>query len=424
MDLLQLSLEKNLYKEAPLAARMRPKTFEEFVGQQHIIGEGKALRTMIEYDKLQSVIFYGPAGCGKTALANLISSITASYFETINAVTAGVGDIKRVVVDARERRSISGTKTVLFIDEIHRFNKLQQDALLPFVENGLITLIGATTENPMISVNSALLSRTRVFKLETLSDNDLVRILNNALEDEERGLGRFNITIDSPALDFLVNASSGDARFLLNALELSVFSTKPDVNNTRHITIKTVQDSVQKRVLDYDTGKEHYDVISAFIKSMRGSDAQATIYWLARMLYAGEDPLFVARRIMICASEDVGLADSNALIVANAALSAVKNIGMPETRIILAHAALYVALAPKSNSCYLAIDKALEAVEKNKKLSVPIHLRDKHYNDNFSREKEVPYYYPHNYPEHKIQQQYLPSEIKNEIFFTKTRNDK
>ena len=419
-----MNLANQLNKEAPLAIRMRPKNFDEFVGQEHIVGEGKLLRRAIESDSLQSVIFYGPAGCGKTALAELISQATSSHFEAINAVMAGVADIKKVVSDAQLRRSISGMKTVMFIDEIHRFNKTQQDALLPFVENGLIILVGATTENPMVSVNNALLSRTRVFKLEPLNDNDMRKLIDNSLK-QEKGLGRFKTEIVPEAIEHIINSASGDARFLLNALEFSVLTTKPNNDGTRHITLGIVQDATQKRVLDYDKdGQEHYDVISAFIKSMRGSDPQAVAYWLAKMIYAGEDSMFIARRLVICASEDVGLADSNALIVASAALDAVKNIGMPEARIILAHAAIYIALAPKSNSAYLAINKSFEMVGNTKKLKVPIHLRDKNYNNNFGNEIEVTYKYPHDYPEHKVEQQYLPDEIKNEVFYVRGENDK
>lgn len=424
MDLLEMNLKNVLHNEAPLAVRMRPTSFDEFVGQEHILGEEKVLRKAIESDKLQSIIFYGPTGTGKTALAQLISRVTSCHFESLNAVMAGIVDIKRVVADAQTRRTISSTKTMVFIDEIHRFNKAQQDALLPFVESGLLILVGATTENPMVSVNNALLSRTRVFKLEPLSDEQMKKILFNALQNEERGLGRFAVDINDGAVEHLIKSASGDARFLLNALELAVLTTKPDENNVRHVTEEIMEDATQKRVLDYDTGQEHYDVISAFIKSMRGSDPQATVYWLARMLYAGEDPAFVARRMIICASEDVGLADSNALVIAVSAMDAIKNIGMPEARIILAHAAIYIALAPKSNSCYMAISNALESVEKTKKMKVPIHLRDKHYNDKFGNEQEVGYKYPHDYPDGKVKQQYLPNEIKDERFFEKNKNDK
>ncbi len=424
MDLLEMNLNKVLGKEAPLAVRMRPRNFDEFSGQEHILGKGKVLRTAIETDNLHSIILYGPSGCGKTALAQLISHVTSSNFEQINAVMAGIVDIKKVVVDAETRRSISGVRTVVFIDEIHRFNKAQQDALLPFVENGLIILIGATTENPMLSVNSALLSRARVFELKTLSSADMMKILNNSLNDKERGLGSFEVKIDKKAVEHLIDHASGDARFLLNALELAVLTTKPNKDNVRHITLDIIEDSTQKKILDYDTGQEHYDIISAFIKSMRGSDPQATVYWLARMIYSGEDPLFIARRIVICAVEDVGLADPNAFVVANSAMTALKNIGMPEGRLLLAHSAIYVALAPKSNSCYMAIDKALDYVEKNPKFKVPSHLRDKHYYKNYNNEKEVEYKYPHDYPDTKVGQQYLPNEIKDEMFYFKTKNDK
>lgn len=424
MDLLEMNLNKALNKEAPLAVRMRPRDFNEFIGQEHILGKGKVLRTAIESDNLHSIILYGPTGCGKTALAQLVSNVTSSSFEQINAVMAGIVDIKKVVVDAQTRRSISGVRTVVFIDEIHRFNKAQQDALLPFVESGLIILIGATTENPMLSVNNALLSRARVFELRPLESQHMKKILNNALKDKERGLGSFDVKIDADAVDHLINYANGDARFLLNALELAVLTTKPNKNNIRHITLEIIEDSTQKKILDYDTGQEHYDIISAFIKSMRGSDPQATVYWLARMVYSGEDPLFIARRIVICASEDVGLADSNALVIATSVMTALKNIGMPEGRLLLAHAAIYVALAPKNNSCYMAINKALEFVEKTPKLDVPNHLKDKHYYKNYRNEKEIEYKYPHDYPNAKVEQQYLPYEIKNELFYLNTKNDK
>lgn len=424
MDLLEMNLNKILGKEAPLAVRMRPRNLNEFIGQEHILGEGKVLRKAIEADNLKSVLFYGPTGCGKTALAQLISNITSSHFEQINAVMAGIVDIKKAVVDAETRRTISGVRTVVFIDEIHRFNKAQQDALLPFVESGLIILIGATTENPMMAVNNALLSRALVFELKPLTNNEMKEILNRAIIDKERGLGNFDIKIDNNAIEHIVRYSSGDARALLNTLEMAVFTTKPDKKNVRHITLEVVQDVTQKRILEYDDGQTHYDVISAFIKSMRGSDPQATVYWLARMIYSGEDPLFIVRRIIICASEDVGLADSNALIVAVSALEALRHVGMPEGRIILAHAAIYIALAPKSNSAYTAIAKALDNVEKSPKLKVPIHLRDKHYSTNFLNEKEVEYKYPHDYPGGKVKQEYLPYEIKDELFYLKSKNDK
>lgn len=425
MDLLDMSMQKDMEKQAPLAVRMRSQNLDEFIGQEHIVGKGKLLRKAIEADNLQSIILYGPTGCGKTTLAQVISKLTNSHFEALNAVMAGVADIKRIVADAQTSRSISGVKTVVFIDEIHRFNKTQQDALLPFVESGLITLIGATTENPMVSVNNALLSRTRVFKLENLSNDSMKLVLNNALKDKERGLGKFSVIIDEDAINHLISSASGDARFLLNAIEFAVLTTKPEKDNIRYITKQIVEDSTQKRILDYDKdGQEHYDIISAFIKSMRGSDPHATVYWLARMIYAGEDAMFIARRIVICASEDVGLANSNALIVATAALDAVKNIGMPEARIILSHAAIYIALSPKSNSSYMAINNALQTVENNGKFQVPIYLRDKHYNDNFENKKELIYKYPHDYPGNIVEQQYLPNEIKTEKFYFKNNNDK
>lgn len=424
MDLLQMDFENNLKKQAPLAIRMRPNKFEEFIGQEHIVGENRILKRSIEEDNLQSIILFGPSGSGKTALAELISKISNSNFQSINAVMAGVADIKRIVEEAKTRRSISGAKTVVFVDEIHRFNKSQQDALLPFVESGLLILIGATTENPMISVNTALLSRTKVFKFEPLKNEHLKIILKNALEDEDRGLGKFDVKIDDGAVDHLVMASSGDARFLLNSIEFAVLTTIPDKNNIRNITIDIMKEATQKRTLDYDNTTMHYDVISAFIKSMRGSDPQATIYWLARMIYAGEDPMFIARRIVICASEDVGLADSNALLIANAALQIVKNIGMPEGRITLAHAAIYLALAPKSNSSYLAINSSIKIVEETCNLEVPFHLKDKTYRENYNDKEEIIYKYPHDFEGHIVIQKYLPSEIKDEVFYIKSINDK
>ncbi len=364
MDLFTLNAENILKKQSPLAERMRPRTLEEFVGQEHIIGKGRLLYRAIQADKLTSLILHGPPGTGKTTLARIIANTTKLYFEQINAVTSGIKDIREVIENSKERLGFHNKRTILFIDEIHRFNKSQQDALLPYVENGTIILIGATTENPYFEVNKALLSRSMVFKLEPLTKEQIKVILLRALKDKERGLGNLNIEIKKDALEHIINMANGDSRIALNALELAVLTTSASEDGIIHITLDIVEDCIQKRAVKYDkNGDEHYDTISAFIKSMRGSDPDAALYWLAKMLHAGEDPKFIARRIIICASEDVGNADPNALTVAVAAFKALDFIGMPEGKIPLAQAVTYIAAAPKSNASYLGIKKALADVE-------------------------------------------------------------
>lgn len=422
MNLFEQTMEKKLMKTAPLAARMRPKTLDEFEEQAAIVGRGTLLRKSIEADTLMSAIFFGPPGTGKTTLAKIIASMTKSRFETINAVMAGVADIRRVVEEARGSRSLYEEKTILFIDEIHRFNKAQQDALLPFVENGLITLIGSTTENPMFTVNRPLLSRSQLYRFELLSREALVKILLKALRDEEKGLGSYRAEVTPEALEHIAGVANGDARAALNALELAVLTTPPDDEGVRQVTLEAAEEAVQKRVLKYDRAEEHYDVISAFIKSMRGSDPHATLYWLARMLYAGEDPGFVSRRIMIHAAEDVGLADPQAIVVAAAAAQAVERIGMPEARIILAEAALYIAAAPKSNSVIKGIGAALGAVENERAEPVPPHLRGTGYKGAAALGSGRGYKYPHDYPGAYVKQAYLPGNMAGKTFYEPSAN--
>lgn len=429
MDLFQISAEMNLRKSAPLANRMRPNTLEEFIGQEHIVGKGKLLYRGIVADKLSSIIFYGPPGTGKTTLAKIIANSTKKYFEQLNAVTSGIKDIREVIDRSKERLGMYNKRTILFIDEIHRFNKSQQDALLPYVENGTLILIGATTENPFFEVNKALISRSMVFKLEPLNNEHIKIILNNAIKDKDNGLGEFNIQIDNDALYHLINACNGDARIALNALELGVLTTPPDTNSIIKITLNVIEECIQKRAIRYEkNGDEHYDIISAFIKSMRGSDPDATLYWLAKMIYAGEDPKFIARRIIICASEDIGNADPQALTLAVSAFQAVNTIGMPEGRIPLAQAAVYVACAPKSNACYLGINKALEDIEKGQMGQVPTYLRDsttKKMEDKYiqnSLGKSKDYLYPHDYPNGFVAQQYLPNELVGIKYYSPTEN--
>lgn len=422
MNLFEQAMEKKMVKTAPLAMRMRPKTLDEFEEQIGIVGRGTLLRKSIEADNLMSAIFYGPPGTGKTTLAKIIASITKSRFETINAVMAGVADIRRVVEEAKGSRSLYDEKTILFIDEIHRFNKAQQDALLPFVENGLITLIGSTTENPMFTVNRPLLSRSQIYRFELLSREALIKILLKAIEDEEKGLGQYHAEVSPEALDHIAVVANGDARSALNSLELAVLTTLPDAEGIRHVSLEVAEEAVQKRVLKYGREDEHYDVISAFIKSMRGSDPHATLYWLARMLYAGEDPAFISRRIIIHAAEDVGLADPQALVVAVAAAQAVERIGMPEGRIILAEAALYIAAAPKSNSVIKGIGAALSSVEKDIAEPVPPHLRGTGYKGAASLGSGRGYKYPHDYPGAFVQQAYLPDNIAGKTFYEPSSN--
>lgn len=404
----------NLFKEKglePLAFRMAPKNLDEYVGQEHILGKGKLLRRAIEADRILSLILYGPPGTGKTALARVIAEMTKAHFEWLNAATAGLDDLRRITRDARLRKS-KGLKTILFLDEIHRFNKLQQDALLPDVEEGNVVLIAATVENPFFYVNSALLSRSQVFELKPLKEEDLIRILMNALKDTERGLGSMNIRIEEDALRHIAKMSEGDARRALTALEVAALTTQPNDDGLIVIDLKVAEESIQKKAIVYDRkGDQHYDTISAFIKSMRGSDPDAAIYYLAKMLYAGEDPRFVARRIVICASEDVGDADPMALILATSALKAVEFIGMPEARIPLAQATIYVAKAPKSNACYRAIEAALRDIEEEQVQEVPDHLKDSHYPGAKRLGHGKGYKYPHDYGGY-IEQDYMIKKKK------------
>lgn len=417
MDLFEYMRETTKEKESPLASRLRPTTLEEVVGQQHIIGKDKLLYRAIKADKLSSIIFYGPPGTGKTTLAKVIANTTSAEFTQINATVAGKKDMENVVNKAKQMQGMYQKKSILFVDEIHRFNKGQQDYLLPFVEDGTIILIGATTENPYFEVNGALLSRSSVFELQPLGKEDIKVLLLRAVNDREKGLGSYGAQIDDEALEFLADIAGGDARAALNAIELGVLTTERGEDGIIHITLDVASECIQKRVVRYDkTGDNHYDTISAFIKSMRGSDPDAAVYYLAKMLYAGEDVKFIARRIMICASEDVGNADPMALTVAVSAAQAVERVGMPESQIILSQAALYVATAPKSNSAYSAISAAMESV-KNTKTTVPAHLQDAHYKSSAKLGHGVGYLYAHSYPNHYVQQQYLPDEIKDAIFY-------
>lgn len=423
MDLFEYNLQKRGTQDAPLAARMRPTTLEEFVGQEQIVGKDKLLYRAIKGDRLGSLIFYGPPGTGKTTLAKIIANTTKSEFVQINATTAGIKDIKDTVTAAKERLGMFGKKTILFIDEIHRFNKTQQDTLLPHVEDGTLVLIGATTENPYFEVNRALVSRSVIFSLEPLRQKDIASLLRRALADEEKGLGSYHAKMDEDALDFLSNTANGDARAALNALELAVLTTDPDNDGIIHITLSVAEDCIQRRALQYDKGGDnHYDTISAFIKSMRGSDPDAALYYLAKMIYAGEDPKFIARRVVICAAEDVGNADPHALQVAVSAMQAVNFIGMPEGRIPLAQAVTYVSCAPKSNAAYLGIDKALADVRNVQIKGVPPHLRDGHYSGSHDLGNAIGYKYAHDYPNHYVEQQYLPDELVGTVYYDMSNN--
>jgi len=423
LDLFEYSKEKQLKKSAPLAERMRPSTLEEFVGQEEIIGRGKLLYRAIKADRLSSIIFYGPPGTGKTTLANIIANSTKSHFTRINAVISGKEEIKKIIKEAKERLGMYGQRIVLFIDEIHRFNKSQQDALLPYVEDGTLILIGSTTQNPYFEIISPLLSRSRIFELKPLTEDEIRSILVRALKDKDRGLGNHKIKMDENAIQHIIRNCNGDARVALNALELAFLTTPPDADGTIHIDISIAEESIQKKALTYDkNGDEHYDTISAFIKSMRGSDPDATLYWLAKMIYAGEDPMFIARRIIICASEDVGNADPNALNIAVSAAKAVELIGMPEGKIPLAHAAVYVACAPKSNSCYEGINRALKDIENNRVYPVPEHLKDACYYGAKKLGRGKDYKYPHNYENNYVEQDYLPKEIKHKSYYNPTSN--
>lgn len=417
MDLFEYMSEKNMEKEAPLASRLRPCALDEVVGQQHIIGKDKLLYRAIRADKLGSIIFYGPPGTGKTTLAKVIANTTSAKFVQINATVAGKKDMEEVVRQAKEILGMYRQKTILFVDEIHRFNKGQQDYLLPFVEDGTLTLIGATTENPYFEVNGALLSRSSIFELYPLGKEDIKTLIKRAVYDVEKGMGSYGAEIDEDALEFLADIAGGDARSALNAVELGVLTTERGGDGKIRLSLKVISECIQKRVVRYDkTGDNHYDTISAFIKSMRGSDPDAAVYYLAKMLYAGEDIKFIARRIMICASEDVGNADPMALTVAVSVAQAVERIGMPEAQIILSQAVLYVATAPKSNSACNAVFAAMESV-KECETTVPAHLQDAHYKGSKNLGRGTGYKYAHDYPKHYVRQQYLPEEIADARFY-------
>lgn len=417
MNIFDLQYENSIKKRGPLAERMRPLSLEYFVGQKHIVGEGKILNRAIIADKLSSAIFYGPPGTGKTTLAKIIAEKTKNNFTTLNAVTSGIKDIKEKINFAVDELSIYNKRTILFIDEIHRFNKAQQDALLPYVENGTIILIGATTENPYFEVNPALISRSLVFEFKQITNDDIKSVLKKALLDKERGYGDKNILVTESALDIIIDNSNGDIRKALSALELGVETTLPDENEIVKIDDDIAQECIQNKKIIYDkNGDNHYDTISAFIKSMRGSDPDAAVYWLAKMIKGGEDPKFIGRRIIICASEDVGNADPRALEVAVNAFKAVEIIGMPEGRIILAQAAIYIACAPKSNASYIAINRAMVDADKNS-LEIPSHLRDKSYSGATKLNRGVSYKYPHDYDKFYVKQQYLPDNLNNTNYY-------
>ena len=422
MDLFDYMRETTKEKESPLASRLRPTTLDEVVGQQHIIGKDKLLYRAIKADKLSSVIFYGPPGTGKTTLAKVIANTTSAEFTQINATVAGKKDMEEVVNKAKELKGMYQKRTILFIDEIHRFNKGQQDYLLPFVEDGTIILIGATTENPYFEVNGALLSRSSVFELCPLSQEEVETLILRAVQDEKKGMGSYHAVIEEDALHFLADLAGGDARSALNAVELGILTTPRSEDGMIHITLDVASECIQKRVVRYDkTGDNHYDTISAFIKSMRGSDPDAAVYYLAKMLYAGEDIKFIARRIMICASEDVGNADPMALNVAVSAAQAVERIGMPEAQIILSQAVIYVETAPKINSACNSVFTAMDNVKKYK-TTVPVHLQDAHYKGSAKLGHGIGYKYAHDYPNHYVKQQYLPDEIKDAVFYEASDN--
>ncbi len=423
MDLFEYMRNNSMEKESPLASRLRPTTLEEVAGQKHIIGKDKLLYRAIKADKISSVIFYGPPGTGKTTLAKVIANTTSADFRQINATIASKKDMEEVVDAAKASMGMYGKKTILFIDEIHRFNKSQQDYLLPFVEDGTLILIGATTENPYFEVNNALLSRSIIFELKPLEKEDIKELIYRAVKDEKKGMGVYNAVIDEDAVEFLADICGGDARMALNAIELGILTTESGEDGHIHITLQVAEQCIQKRAVRYDKdGDNHYDTISAFIKSMRGSDVDAAIYYLARMLYAGESVTFIARRIIICASEDVGLADPQALVVANAAAEAVHKIGMPEASIILSQAVAYVASAPKSNASYMAIHAAMDYVKNNPMGSIPTHLQDAHYKGAAKLGHGLNYKYAHDYKNHYVKQQYLPDGMENVSFYYPTEN--
>ena len=424
MDLFDYMRASTQEQESPLASRMRPTTLDEVVGQKHIIGKDKLLYRAIKADQLGSIIFYGPPGTGKTTLAKVIANTTSASFRQINATVAGKKDMEDVVKEAKDALGMYGKKTILFVDEIHRFNKSQQDYLLPYVEDGTLILIGATTENPYFEVNGALLSRSRIFELKALEKEDVKELILRAVRDEKKGMGSYHAVIDDEAADFLADVSGGDARAALNAVELGVLTTERDqADGLIHITLEVAQECIQKRAVRYDKdGDNHYDTISAFIKSMRGSDPDAAVYYLARMLYAGEDIKFIARRIMICAAEDVGNADPQALTVAVSAAQAVERIGMPEAQIILSQAVLYVATAAKSNSACNAVFEAMDAVKNQRSMPVPAHLQDSHYGGSAKLGHGIGYKYAHNYPNHYVKQQYLPDGMEEQVFYHPSEN--
>ncbi|MDU4891266.1 MAG: replication-associated recombination protein A [Clostridium sp.] len=419
MEAPQLGEKKD--NNEPLAQRLKPRTLEEYVGQEHILAKDKLLYRSIKSDRITSLILYGPPGIGKTSLAKIIARTTHCNYVELNAVTSGIKEIKAVVEKAQNEIALKGKKTILFIDEIHRFNKTQQDSLLPHVEKGVITLVGATTENPFFEVNKALLSRSMIFKLEPLTEEHIIKVINRALTDKELGYGSIKIKLYDDALKFICKNASGDARKALNALELAVLTTNKSQDGIIHVTLSVVEECMQKRQVSYDkSGDYHYDVVSAFIKSIRGSDPDAAVHYLARMLYSGEDPEFIARRIVISASEDIGNADPYAILIANAALNIVKSIGMPEARITLAQAVTYLATAPKSNAAYNAINVALMDIEKEDIGAVPMHLRDSHYGGAKELNHGVEYKYPHNYDHHYVKQQYLPKELNRKKYYEPT----
>ena len=423
MDLFDYMRSNTMEKEAPLASRLRPSTLDEVVGQKHIIGKDKLLYRAIKADKLGSIIFYGPPGTGKTPLAKVIANPTSARFTQINATVAGKKDMEEVVKEAKDALGMYGQKTILFVDEIHRFNKSQQDYLLPFVEDGTLLLIGATTENPYFEVNGALISRSRIFELKQLEKDDIKELLRRAVTDSEKGMGMYQAVLEPEAEEFLADMANGDARAALNAVELGILTTERAEDGLIHIDLDVAQECIQKRAVRYDKGGDnHYDTISAFIKSMRGSDPDAAVYYLARMLYAGEDIKFIARRIMICASEDVGNADPMALTVAVSASLAVERVGMPEAQIILSNAASYVACAPKSNSAVNAIDAAMKAVKTQTLMPVPPHLQDRHYSGAAALGRGLDYKYAHDYPNHYVKQQYLPDGMEGAVFYEPSDN--
>ena len=423
MDLFDYMRSNTMEKEAPLASRLRPSTLDEVVGQKHIIGKDKLLYRAIKADKLGSIIFYGPPGTGKTTLAKVIANTTSARFTQINATVAGKKDMEEVVKEAKDALGMYGQKTILFVDEIHRFNKSQQDYLLPFVEDGTLLLIGATTENPYFEVNGALISRSRIFELKQLEKDDIKELLRRAVTDSEKGMGMYQAVLEPEAEEFLADMANGDARAALNAVELGILTTERAEDGLIHIDLDVAQECIQKRAVRYDKGGDnHYDTISAFIKSMRGSDPDAAVYYLARMLYAGEDIKFIARRIMICASEDVGNADPMALTVAVSASLAVERVGMPEAQIILSNAASYVACAPKSNSAVNAINAAMKAVKTQTLMPVPPHLQDRHYSGAAALGPGLDYKYAHDYPNHYVKQQYLPDGMEGAVFYEPSDN--